>query len=386
MRSRQRGLTDRIESSLTGDDNLQEALDDSPSSPADRDLRFLIVGAGQRTVDVLLPALHRAMPTARVAAICDPDPAVTVRIAGLTQAGRLVDDISVFAELDPALAAGPYQVAILACPHDLHQEATLRLPDAHIAVWKEKPYALTLQQTVHLATRDVRVLAHRPHGQLLQIATDRMAAWGRLLSYRIRITRPTGDYTGTWRASAERAGGGAICDLGYHAFDLISRLTTRPSVRPATVYAVTTSSPAHRPAVEVEESAHLTITHVDGCAGTVHLSRCEERADEIDLVAERGRVTISGDRSVLRITTPAGRTHHTELTAAANDPWAAMLRHHARTLGDTVVTAAEARIGIAATALMEAAYASVRLGRPAQVASCAGAGPATVPTLEGRAS
>lgn len=358
-----------------------------PDSPvADRDVRFLIVGAGQRTVEVLLPALHRAMPPARVAAICDPDPAVAVRIAGLTQAGRLVDDISVFADLDRALAAGPFQVAILACPHDLHQEATLRLTDAHIAVWKEKPYALTLQQAVQLATRNVRVLAHRPHGQLLQIATDRMAAWGRLLSYRIRITRPTGDYTGTWRASTERAGGGAICDLGYHAFDLISRLTGRPSGRPATVYAVTTGSPAHRPAVEVEESAHLTITHVDGCAGTVHLSRCEERADEIDLVAEQGRITISGDRSVLRITTPAGRTHHAEVTATDDDPWAAMLCHHAQTLGDTAVTAAEARIGIAATALMEAAYTSVRLGRPAQVASCAGVGPATVPTLEGHAS
>ncbi|MEV5826488.1 Gfo/Idh/MocA family oxidoreductase [Spirillospora sp. NPDC052242] len=359
----------------------------SPNPPdADPNLPFLVLGAGQRTLEVLLPALRRAVPTARVAAICDPDPTVGVRIAGLTQAARPTADIPVFSELDRALAAGRYQVAILACPHDLHQETTLRLTDANITVWKEKPYALTLQHAVQLATRDVRVLAHRPHGQLLQIATDRMAAWGRLLSYRIRITRPTGDYTGTWRASAERAGGGAICDLGYHAFDLISRLTVRPSARPATVYAVTTGSPAHRPAVEVEESAHLVIAHVDGCAGTVHLSRCEERADEIDLVAEQGRITISDDRSVLRTTTPAGRTHHAEVTAADDDPWAAMLCHHARTLGDTAVTAAEARIGVAATALMEAAYASVRLGRPVQVASCAGAGPATVPALEGRAS
>lgn len=359
----------------------------SPNSPdTDRKLAFLVVGAGQRTVEVLLPALHRAMPTARVAAICDPDPTVPARIVGLAQHGRPTGDIPVFAELDRALAADRYQVAILACPHDLHQETTLRLTDANIAVWKEKPYALTLPHAVQLATRDVRVLAHRPHGQLLQIATDRMATWGRLLSYRIRITRPTGDYTGTWRASAERAGGGAICDLGYHAFDLISRLTVRPSARPATVYAVTTGSPAHRPAVEVEESAHLTITHIDGCAGTVHLSRCEERADEIDLVAEHGRITISGNRSTLQVITPTGRTHHVEVTATADDPWAAMLRHHAQTLADPAFTAAEARIGIAATALMEAAYTSLRLGRPAPVASCADSAPTTVPAPEGRAS
>lgn len=358
----------------------------SRSPAADRELRLLVVGAGQRATDVLLPALHRAMPAVQVAAICDPDPSATARMAELVATAQLADDVPVFTELDMALAAGPYHVAILACPHDMHQELALRLTDAHITVWKEKPYALTLEEAAHLASRNVRVLAHRPHGQLQQIAADRISAWGRLLSYRIRITRSTGDYTGTWRASAARAGGGAICDLGYHAFDLISRFTGQPSARAVTVYAVTTHSPGHRPAVEVEESAHLTVTHADGCAGTVHLSRCEERADEIDLVAERGRITISGDRSLLQPTTSAGRIRRVELTAVEDDPWGTMLHHHAQTLDDLSVTSAEARTGIAATALMEAAYASVRLGRPAPVASCANFEPMTTLATEGRAS
>ncbi|GGU96024.1 hypothetical protein GCM10010182_10710 [Actinomadura cremea] len=42
----------------------------SPNPPdIDQNLPFLLVGAGQRTIEVLMPALHRAMPTARVAAI-----------------------------------------------------------------------------------------------------------------------------------------------------------------------------------------------------------------------------------------------------------------------------------------------------------------------------
>ncbi|WP_030174544.1 Gfo/Idh/MocA family protein [Spirillospora albida] len=280
----------------------------------------------------------------------------------------------VFTDLDRALAERPYEVALVACPHDHHQDLTLRLADAGSAVWKEKPYALILEHAVQLATRDVRVLAHRPHGQLLQLAADRLTAWGRLLSYRIRITRPVGDYTGTWRASAKRAGGGAICDLGYHAFDLISRWAIRPGTHPTTVYAVTTGSPAHRPAVAVEESAHLTITHADGCAGTVHLSRCEERADEVDLVAEHGRITIAGDRAKIQTADTGGITHRVDMTSD-DDPWAAMLGHHVRSLGEAAVTAAEARVGVAATALMEAAYTSVRLRRPAPVATVQTPGP-----------
>ncbi|WP_242888965.1 Gfo/Idh/MocA family protein [Actinomadura litoris] len=353
-----------------------------------RQMRLLIVGAGQRMTSVLLPALRRAGPALQVAAICDPDPTTTARVAELAAAGHLPSVVPVFPDVDKALDAGPYEVAVLACPHDLHQELTLRLADDGIAVWKEKPYALSLEHAVQLTGRDVRVLAHRPHGQLLQIAADRLAAWGRLLSYRIRITRPTGDYTGTWRASADRAGGGAICDLGYHAFDLISRLTGRYSVRhtadrherhharPATVYAVTAASPAHRPPVEVEESAHLTITHTDGCAGSVYLSRCEGRTDEIDLVAEHGRITISADRALLQVSAvPDGPARRVELTAVEDDPWAAMLRHHTRTLGDMSVTAMEAQAGVAATALMEAAFTSVRLHRPIAVA-CAQVSPA----------
>lgn len=346
----------------------------SPSAPCtatDRP-RLLVVGAGSRTTGVLLPALARAGLPVTVAAICDPDPAVRDRVTELNSAGLVPADIPVFTDLDQALAAGQYEVATLACPHDQHHQLVLRLTAANVTVWKEKPYALTLEDALQLATRNVRVLAHRPHGQLFQIAADRLATWGRLLSYRIRITRPTGDYSRTWRADPERAGGGAICDLGYHAFDLIARLTAAD--RPSTVYAITTGSPTHRATVEVEENAHLTVLHAGTCAGTVYLSRCEERADEIHLVAEHGRIHLisdsSGDRAFIGITTRGGVIRSVELTAG-DDPWAAMLEHHARTFAQSTITTAEARTALTATAMQEAAYTSLRLRRPAPVADIA---------------
>lgn len=335
----------------------------TPTNPA----RLLLVGAGKRATAKLLPALHRAGLPIQVSAICDPSPATPARVTELVPSGLLEPEAPVFTNLDAALDAVPYDVGLVACPHDHHHDATMRLARAGVTVWKEKPYALTLGQAVELAQRDVRLLVHRPHGQLVRLATDLLNRWGRLLRYEIRITRATTDYSGTWRASARRSGGGAVADLGYHAFDLISRWAT---ARPAAVYAVAAASPAWRTPVEVEETADLTITHIDGCVGTVHVSRCQDRTEAITLEAEHGRIAISGGHGTLQVNDPGGPIHHVDLNAT-DDPVAAMLRYHTRTHGDRAITAAEALVGLSATALLDAATTSLRTRRPVPVANSA---------------
>jgi len=334
-----------------------------------RDQRLLLVGAGARLTDVLLPALRTARLPLRVTAVCDPAEHTRQQVTDLADAGLLPADVDLHRDLDDALKAGPYDLAIVACPHDLHQAATLALADAGVTVWKEKPFALTLTDAVALAhhpSAKVRVLAHRPHGQLYRIAAGLLPTWGRLLSYRIRIARDTSDYSHTWRALQSRSGGGAVLDLGYHAADLISRLASPPT----TVYATTTASPAWRAAVEVEESAHLVITHPGGLVGSVELSRCASWADDIDLVTEGARVNISGDTARIHLADPGGAAYSVDL-AAQDHPWGRMLRYHYDTLTDEQVTADETAVGVRATALLEAAYASLRSSHPAPVSSTA---------------
>lgn len=340
--------------------------------------RLLLVGAGKRATAKLLPALQRAGLPVQVSAICDPSPATRARVTELVSSGLLEPNTPVFTSLEAALDDIPYDVGLVACPHDHHHDTAMQLVRAGVTVWKEKPYALTLGQAVELAQRDVRLLAHRPHGQLVRLATDLLNGLGCLLRYEIRITRATKDYSGTWRASARRSGGGAVADLGYHAFDLISRWATAP---PAAVYTVASASPAWRTPVEVEETADLTITHVDGCVGTVHVSRCQDRTESITLEAEHGRIAITGGRGTLQVNDPGGPIHNVDLSAM-DDPVAAMLRHHTHTHGDRAVTAAEALIGVSATALLEAAITSLRTRRPVPVVNTA-----TLPTApEGIAS
>ncbi|MFI0421218.1 Gfo/Idh/MocA family protein [Spongiactinospora sp. 9N601] len=336
--------------------------------------RLLLVGLGNRTATALLPALATAHIPLRPAAVVDPDPATTARVAELVRAGLLPANVTVYADLDKALSVAAYDIAVVAGPHDTHQRAALAVAAAGVVVWKEKPYALSLADARELATLPapgVRVLAHRPHAQLMRLATALLPTWGRLLSYRIRILRATGDYAHTWRACPIRSGGGAVCDLGYHAFDLIARLV--PDA--ATVYAQTAEPPAHRPQVRVEERAHLLLTHGGGCRGSVELSRCDDPADEVDLVAEHGRITISGRRARIHVSEHVGLTH-TITADADDDAKAAMLRHHARTLHDSAAATAEARIGLGAVALMQAAYASLHHQAPAPVPAIPTAHPA----------
>ncbi|WP_202638690.1 Gfo/Idh/MocA family protein [Bailinhaonella thermotolerans] len=326
---------------------------------------LLLVGLGNRSTR-LLRALRTARTPLRVSAVVDPAPTTGDRVAELVGEGLLPGPVPVHQSVEEALAAGRPEVALVAGPHDTHQAAVLALARAGVAVWKEKPYALTLADAAELAALPhpgVRVMAHRPHGPLLRQAMAQLPEWGRLLSYRIRITRPTGDYSGTWRADRARSGGGAICDLGYHAFDLIARIAPDP----VSVYAVTPEPPAHRPPVDVEERAWITVNHRGGCRGLVELSRCDEQADDVELVAEHGRFDLTGDRARFEMPEHVGLAQTVESTSVA-DPWSAMLRHHAATLTDRRITAEHARLGLIAVALTEAAYTSLDNQSPAFVA------------------
>lgn len=356
-------------------------------------LTCVIVGVGQRVKDVLLPALAASAAPIRVTAVVDPAPGAAAAIAALSEAGVVPPSTPVYADLDGALAARRYDVGIVACPHAAHQAAATQLLQAGVTVWKEKPFALSSRdaaQLAELADRPggpgLRVLAHRPHGQFFEHAARLLPRWGRILSYRISIARTTPPYAGTWRASPATAGGGALLDLGYHAFDLIARFTPRVEH----VAAAFITSPAWRDRVEVDEAAHVLLTHAGGATGTVYVSRFDAWADDVEIVTEHGTIRIHGSRAELTVTEPGGLAHTVTL-AATEQPWARMLGYHAATHGQIEVTRREVNVGIQAVDLMTSAYTAAHTAaRGAARAACeqsapaparAGAGPAR--TLEG---
>lgn len=103
-------------------------------------LQTLIVGTGDRIERVLLPALSTVSAPVRVTAICDLGPS-DQRITALTNDGLVDPETPVFTDLDQALDAGPYDMAVLTQPNDQHHTIALRLAEYGIPVWREEWFA-----------------------------------------------------------------------------------------------------------------------------------------------------------------------------------------------------------------------------------------------------
>jgi len=98
--------------------------------------RFLQIGAGNR--GRMWAEVARRHGGAEIAAIIDPS-AVSLAVFAET-----APQVPAFGDLDAALAAGPYDAALLVTPPDGHLEQCRRLFDAGLPILAEKPLATTL--------------------------------------------------------------------------------------------------------------------------------------------------------------------------------------------------------------------------------------------------
>lgn len=144
---------------------------------------------------------------------------------------------------------------------------------------------------------------------------------------------------------AEDAGGGVIRDLMIH--DIDQALWLAGSV---VEVSATQDPPAVGDRVSPPVSAHVTLTHANGAIS--HL-----RADWLEPGTPfRSMVEVAGSEGILRF--------DTDLDPAGADPYRAQLADFAeaiRTGGEARVTAAD---GLAAVAVVDAAYASLAGKRP----------------------
>lgn len=186
--------------------------------------------------------------------------------------------------LDEILGDPSIDAVVVAVPHHLHAEVTVRAAEASKHVIVEKPLATTL------ADADTMIEACRRAGVALSI----------LFSYRYEpiVVRAKqlvddgaiGTVTGThiqfmtekparywaagykgrvqsdWRGSWDRAGGGVLMMNVCHMLDYLAHIT---GLEPAHVYS--TYSTEFSP-VEVEDSISVTIGYSGGAIGSVHAS------------------------------------------------------------------------------------------------------------------
>ncbi|WOF23156.1 Gfo/Idh/MocA family oxidoreductase [Microbacterium betulae] len=101
------------------------------------DLRVAVVGFGARSP--IAAHVERARDGARVAAVADTSP------RGLERARAAHPGAAAFASVDDLITAGAADAAIVLTPDDTHEEIAVALLRAGVAVYLEKPLAITVE-------------------------------------------------------------------------------------------------------------------------------------------------------------------------------------------------------------------------------------------------
>lgn len=258
--------------------------------------------------------------------------------AGLTEAAERLG----FARTatDPLAVVDEVDVLYNLGPNHIHEEPIVAALDAGVAVLCEKPLAPTLEAAERMATA----------------ADDSTAVAGVGFNYRFvpairyakqlidagelgEIRRFRGRYLqdwlldpetpASWRTDADRAGSGALGDLGAHTVDLArflvgnvvavsGRLTTYVDERPAP------DGDGTR-AVTVDDAFDARITFTDGATGTLEASRVapgRKNDHHIEVEGSKGTVRFSLERlNELEIHRVGDRGFETVLVTDETDPY-----------------------------------------------------------------
>ncbi len=184
-------------------------------------VRVAVVGLGWAGAEVWLPLLCEHADFT-VAAAVDADPASR-------EAFRKATGLAAHPSAD-ALSARRVDLAVVAVPNYLHAEVACALLATGISVFLEKPVCLTSAEV------DVLAAAERRGGMLLAGSAIRhrsdvgalrrvIGELGDIRHVSLGWTRARGvPRAGGWFLRRDKAGGGALLDLGWHLLDTLAFL------------------------------------------------------------------------------------------------------------------------------------------------------------------
>ncbi len=184
---------------------------------------------------------YRAIPEARITALCDNEADLSRPAAVFAQAGwpaaelGRAGEVRVFRDIDSLLAAGCADAVDVCLPSDLHREATVRALRAGCHVMCEKPMALDVASTramIEAARESSRLLSV---GQCLRfwpayVEIKRLIderRYGRVLTAFFERCSGPPTWGRNWFADPRRSGG-ALLDLHIHDVDMVLHLFGLP--------------------------------------------------------------------------------------------------------------------------------------------------------------
>ena len=222
----------------------------------------------------------------------------------------------VFGGLDEALAWGGFDAAVNSTPDGAHHPTTMKLIAARKAVFCEKPLALNhrdaLEMTLAAEEAGLVTMVNLTYRNAHAIQTARrMVEEGRIGTVRhvqasylqSWLTSPHwGDWRTDerwlWRLSSAHGSKGVVGDIGVHILDFVTFGTgldiASMAVRMKT-FAKAENDAIGAYALDVNDSAAMTVELSNGALGVVHMSRfATGKLNDLNLA-------IYGDRGALKI-------------------------------------------------------------------------------------
>jgi UDP-N-acetyl-2-amino-2-deoxyglucuronate dehydrogenase len=267
--------------------------------------RFAVIGAG------VIARQHGAVlgqlaDQAELVAVVDP-------VAERAQAFAAEHGGQVHATLTQALAAVPFDVAVVCTPTGTHGELTVQALEAGKHVVVEKPAEISLERIDEMVrARDragtlVSVISQHRFDPATEIVVAAVARgeFGRLTSatasidwWRGQSYYDSGDWRGTWALD----GGGALMNQGVHTVDLLIATMGRP----VEVFGWTAVRAHER--IEVEDVATGVVRFASGAIATLHGSTAVHPglSTRLQVHGDRGSAVIEDDRLVYFHATPPG--------------------------------------------------------------------------------
>jgi predicted dehydrogenase len=356
-------------------------------------MRLALIGLGWAARALALPAL-KELPFVQVVGGCDPSP--EQRAAWERDTG-----IAAFSSFDVLADRAAPDVAMIAAPPDLHAQLCIEALELGLHVVCEKPFVTTVAQAdavMAAAARAGRHVAVNHEFRALPIfeAVRREIAGGRFgrlafcQMWQLMDLAPW-DEPAAWRAAmADRS----LLEGGIHLVDLMLTMFGGP---PHAVYA--RHSPGLEEGREADAISLLTLEFADRRLGQITIDRlCPASSRYLELRADCERASLRAslggraslqvgkkraERTGLRLDVAAGGLAWAEQGASrrtlARNPRRAAARATSALLGDILgavhegreppSSGREARVVLG---VIEAAYASARIGRRVELSETLG--------------
>ncbi|MGH2352576.1 MAG: Gfo/Idh/MocA family protein [Chloroflexota bacterium] len=269
-------------------------------------LRVAVAGVGSFSQRVLIPGLVDC-PDAEVVAVYGPTPAKTQQIAQQRGIPRAYSDYEQM--LDQARP----QAVVVATPNDVHHPMALVAIRRGLAVFCEKPLAVSLAQAEELAAAArsagvptaVNFTYRSTNGTRHVERLIRQGCVGDLYHFSISFWQniradprvPLG-----YRMLRER-GGGALLDIGVHMMDVLSWWFGDLAAVCGLIRTAIPERPTPdggRGAVTADDTASFIVRLAGGAAGTVQVSQVaigRQNYRRFEVFGSDGSVTMEEDRS-----------------------------------------------------------------------------------------